>query len=140
MGVALGVEDAARVGVEVAVSLGEGVGSVVFSPLFQGLLTNKYLKGIPKDSRASKSHGFLQTSQITQDKIDKVKKLNQIASDRGQTMAQLALSWTLRDKRITSVIIGASKVSHIKDAVEIRSKLDFTQEELNAIEKILDSQ
>ncbi|MGB5320865.1 L-glyceraldehyde 3-phosphate reductase [Lutimonas sp.] len=114
-----------------------GVGSVVFSPLFQGLLTDKYLKGIPEDSRAAKSHGFLQTSQITSEKIEKVKALNEIAKERGQKMSQLALSWVLRDPRVTSVIIGASKVSQIEDAVGILDKLDFTSDELKRIEKIL---
>jgi len=116
-----------------------GVGSVVFSPLFQGLLTDKYLNGIPEDSRAAKSHGFLQSSQITPDKIEKVKALNEIAKERGQKMSQLALSWVLRDDRVTSVIIGASKVSQIEDAVGILDKLDFTSEELNRIENILKS-
>jgi L-glyceraldehyde 3-phosphate reductase len=114
-----------------------GVGSVVFSPLFQGLLTDKYLKGIPEDSRAAKSHGFLQTSQITSEKIEKVQALNEIAKKRGQKMSQLALSWVLRDPRVTSVIIGASKVSQIEDAVGILDKLDFTSDELKRIEKIL---
>lgn len=114
-----------------------GVGSVVFSPLFQGLLTDKYLQGIPEDSRAAKSHGFLQTDQITSKKIAKVKALNEIAKERGQKMSQLALSWVLRDKRVTSVIIGASKVSQIDDAVEIVDHLDFKEEHLEKIEKIL---
>jgi len=116
-----------------------GVGSVVFSPLFQGLLTDKYLNGIPEDSRAAKSHGFLQSSQITSDKIEKVKALNEIAKERGQKMSQLALSWVLRDDRVTSVIIGASKISQIEDAVGILDKLDFTSDELNRIKNILKS-
>ncbi len=114
-----------------------GVGSVVFSPLFQGLLTDKYLKGIPEDSRAAKSHGFLQSSQITVEKIEKVKALNKIAKERGQKMSQLALSWVLRDPRVTSVIIGASKVSQIEDAVGIIDHPEFTKDELNRIEAIL---
>ncbi|GAA4281195.1 L-glyceraldehyde 3-phosphate reductase [Gaetbulibacter aestuarii] len=114
-----------------------GVGSVVFSPLFQGLLTDKYLKGIPEDSRASKPSGFLQTDQINEENINKVKALNDIAQKRGQKMAQMALAWVLRDKRVTSVIIGASKVSHIEDAVAIQDNLSFSPEELEAIEKIL---
>jgi L-glyceraldehyde 3-phosphate reductase len=116
-----------------------GVGSVVFSPLFQGLLTDKYLHGIPKDSRAAKSHGFLQSSQITPEKIEKVKALNLIAEKRGQKMSQLALSWVLRDSRVTSVIIGASKVSQIEDAVAIVDHPDFSDDELKSIEKILQS-
>jgi len=114
-----------------------GVGSVVFSPLFQGLLTNKYLSGIPQGSRASKAESYLQSSDITPEKIDKVKRLDEIAESRGQKMAQLALSWVLRDKRVTSVIIGASKVSQIEDAVEILDKLEFSSEELKIIEEIL---
>jgi len=114
-----------------------GVGSVAFSPLFQGLLTNKYLKGIPTDSRAAKEHGFLQLDAITPERIEKVKKLNEIAKARKQKMAQLALAWVLRDKRITSVIIGASKVSQIEEAVDIQNNLKFSSEELGAIEQIL---
>ncbi|WP_297696619.1 L-glyceraldehyde 3-phosphate reductase [uncultured Eudoraea sp.] len=114
-----------------------GVGSVVFSPLFQGLLTNKYLKGIPEGSRASKADSYLQSTDITPEKIDKVKRLNEIAESRGQKMAQMALSWVLRDERVTSVIIGASKVSQIEDAVGILEKMSFTTEELQTIEGIL---
>ncbi len=112
-----------------------GVGSVVFSSLYQGLLSDKYLKNIPGDSRASKDHDFLQV--ITPERILKVEQLNKIAKARGQKMSQLALSWVLRDKRVTSIIIGASKVSQIKDAVGIQSNLEFSSEELMAIEKIL---
>jgi len=114
-----------------------GVGSVVFSPLFQGLLTDKYLHGIPQGSRASKPNSFLSTSDINDKNIAKVKALNEIAQKRGQKMAQLALAWVLRDKRINSVIIGASKVSHIEDAVGIKDNLEFSTEELEAIEAIL---
>lgn len=114
-----------------------GVGSVVFSPLFQGLLTDKYLKGIPEGSRAAKIHGFLQSDQITPEKISKIKALNEIASKRGQKMAQLALCWVLRDPRVTSVIIGASKVSQIEDAVGILDNLELTKIEVDNIENIL---
>lgn len=116
-----------------------GVGSVVFSPLFQGLLTDKYLNGIPEGSRASKPNSFLTTSDVNETNIKKVKALNDIAEKRGQKMSQLALAWVLRDKRVTSVIIGASKVSHIEDAVEIQNNLEFTSEELQLIETILGS-
>lgn len=112
-----------------------GVGSVAFSPLFNGLLTDRYLHNIPEGSRAAKDQDFLQT--ITPERILKVKQLNEIAKARGQKMAQMALSWILKDKRITSVIIGASKVSQIEDAVGILSNLEFTSEELTAIENIL---
>ncbi len=116
-----------------------GVGSVVFSPLFQGLLTDKYLNGLPLGSRAAKSHGFLQESQVTQERIKKVKALNEIAASRGQKMSQLALSWVLRDERVTSVIIGASKVSQIEDAVEIVNHPKLSSEELEKIESVLNS-
>ena len=114
-----------------------GVGSVVFSPLFQGLLTDKYLKGIPEGSRASKEHGFLQASQITEDRIEKVRALNEIASARGQKMAQMALSWVLRDERVNSVIIGASKVSQIEDAVAVVNQYALSTEEIDKIEALL---
>ena len=116
-----------------------GVGSVVFSPLFQGLLTDKYLNGIPEGSRAAKSHGFLQESQVTDERLKKVKALNEIAASRGQKMSQLALSWVLRDERVTSVIIGASKVSQIEDAVEIVNHPKLSSEDLEQIESILNS-
>lgn len=116
-----------------------GVGSVVFSPLFQGVLTDKYLKGIPEGSRASKTGSYLKSSDITEEKIAKVRALNEIAIDRGQKMAQMALAWVLRDERVTSVIIGASKVSQIEDAVGIQENLSFTADELSAIEGILKS-
>ena len=116
-----------------------GVGSVVFSPLYQGLLTDKYLHGIPEGSRAAKSHGFLQASQITPDKVKKVAALNEIAKARGQKMAQLALSWVLRDSRVTSVIIGASRVSQIEDAAAIVEQPSLSAEETRQIESILSS-
>lgn len=116
-----------------------GVGSVVFSPLFQGLLTDKYLNGIPEGSRAAKSHGFLQSSQITEEKIKKVKALNELARERGQKMSQLALTWVLRDSRVTSVIIGASKVSQIDDAVEVVHQAPLSDNEKQRIEDILKS-
>lgn len=114
-----------------------GVGTVVFSPLFQGLLTDKYLNGIPDDSRASKEGTKLHLEDITKEKIEKVKKLNDMAKNRGQKMAQMALSWVLRDKRVTSVIIGASKTSQIEDAIEVQNNLDFTKGELREIDNIL---
>lgn len=116
-----------------------GVGSVVFSPLFQGLLTDKYLHGIPEGSRASKPDSFLTSADINEKNIGKVIALNKIAKKRGQKMSQLALTWVLRDKRVTSVIIGASKVSHIEDAVGINKNLELSSEELQAIEVILRS-
>lgn len=115
----------------------EGVGSIVFSPLAQGLLTNKYLHGIPDGSRASKAHGFLRPEHITDAKIAKVEKLNELAQSRGQTMAQLALAWVLRHPEVTSALIGASAVSHIEDAVRTLERLEFTDDELKTVEGIL---
>ncbi|MEI2609880.1 MAG: L-glyceraldehyde 3-phosphate reductase [Candidatus Promineifilaceae bacterium] len=115
----------------------EGVGSIVFSPLAQGLLTNKYLHGIPDGSRASKAHGFLRPEHITDAKIAKVQKLNELAQSRGQTMAQLALAWVLRHPEVNSALIGASKVSQIEDAVATLNRLTFSGDELQAIEQIL---
>lgn len=115
----------------------EGIGCISFSPLAQGLLTDRYLGGIPEGSRASKAHGFLKPAHITDDKITKVQKLNAIAQQRGQTLAQMALAWVLRHETMTSVLIGASKVSQIEDAVGMLSKVEFSGEELQAIENIL---
>ena len=115
----------------------EGVGCISFSPLAQGLLTDKYINGIPEGSRATKSHGFLKPNQITNDKLDKVKKLNELAQSRGQTLAQMSLAWVLRHETMTSVLIGASKVSQIEDAVGMLNKLGFSNEELQRIEEIL---
>lgn len=115
----------------------EGIGCIAFSPLAQGLLTDKYLNGIPEGSRASKPHGFLKPDHITDDKIAKVQKLNELAKKRGQTLAQMALAWVLRHEEMTSVLIGASKVSQIEDAVGMLSKLEFSTDELQQIENIL---
>ena len=115
----------------------EGIGCIPFSPLAQGLLTNKYLGGIPEGSRASKAHGFLKPAHITDDKLAKVNKLNEIAQSRGQTLAQMALAWVLRHESMTSVLIGASKVEQIDDAVGTLNRLDFSSDELHQIELIL---
>ncbi|MDB5246248.1 MAG: L-glyceraldehyde 3-phosphate reductase [Segetibacter sp.] len=117
----------------------EGVGCIPFSPLAQGLLTNKYLVGIPEDSRAAKPHGFLQENQVNPGTIDKIAKLNQIAQERGQTLAQMALSWLLKDKRITSVLIGVSKVEQLEDCLQSYSRVIFSNDELSKIENILNS-
>jgi L-glyceraldehyde 3-phosphate reductase len=117
----------------------EGIGCIPFSPLAQGLLTDKYLKGIPEGSRASKAHGFLKTKQITPDKLAKVKKLNALAKARGQTLAQLALAWVLRHDMVTSALIGASSVAQIEDAVGALDNVEISKEELQKIEKILAS-
>jgi L-glyceraldehyde 3-phosphate reductase len=105
--------------------------------LAQGLLTDKYLNGIPEGSRATKSHGFLKPDQITEEKLNKVKKLNELAQSRGQTLAQMALAWVLRHETMTSVLIGASKVSQIEDAVGMLDKLDFSNDELEKIKSVL---
>lgn len=115
----------------------EGVGCIAFSPLAKGLLTDRYLNGIPADSRAASSSVFLNPEDITAEKIAKAKQLNEIAASRGQSLAQMALAWLLRDGRVTSVLIGASKPSQIEDCAGAINKLDFSGEELERIEKIL---
>jgi L-glyceraldehyde 3-phosphate reductase len=115
----------------------EGIGCIPFSPLAQGLLTNRYLGGIAEGSRASKPHGFLKANQVTDDKLGKIRKLNDHAQKRGQTLAQMALAWVLRDPRITTVLIGASSVQQIDDCVACQNNLAFTQEELVEIDNIL---
>jgi len=115
----------------------EGVGCIPFSPLAQGLLTNKYLKGIPEDSRAAKPTGFLQESQVTPEAVNKIARLNQVAQERGQTLAQMALSWLMKDKRITSVLIGVSKVEQLEDCLESYKRTAFADDELHKIETIL---
>lgn len=115
----------------------EGVGCIPFSPLAQGLLTDKYLKGIPGDSRAAKQHGHLQENQVTENAITKIQQLNNLAIERGQTLAQMALAWLLKDYRVTSVLIGASRVSQLEDSLKCLQNLDFAHEELNNIELIL---
>jgi L-glyceraldehyde 3-phosphate reductase len=102
-------------------------------------LTDKYLNGIPEGSRATKSHGFLKPDQITGEKLNKVKQLNELAKSRGQTLAQMALAWVLRHETMTSVLIGASKVSQIEDAIGMLDKLNFSNDELEKIESILGS-
>ena len=115
----------------------DGVGCIPFSPLAQGLLTTKYLTGIPDDSRAHKSTGFLQEGQVTQEAVEKAKRLNEVAQQRGQTLAQLALAWLLKDKRITSVLIGVSKMSQLEDCLGAMGNTSFADEELAKIEDIL---
>lgn len=115
----------------------EGVGCIPFSPLAQGMLTDKYLKGIPEDSRAAKSHGFLQRDQITDAKLAQLNKLNEIAAGRGQKLAHMALSWILRDERITSVLVGASKPEQLADSLKCLENTNFSEDELNMINLIL---
>lgn len=115
----------------------EGIGCIPFCPLAQGLLTDRYLNGIPSDARAAKSHGFLKTSQITPATLEKVKKLNELALSRGQTLAQMALAWVLHNSVVTSALIGASKVQQIEDNLAALQNLAFTSSELTAIDEIL---
>jgi len=115
----------------------EGLGCIVFSPLAQGLLTNRYLHGIPEDSRAGKPHGFLRPQHITEEKLAKVRRLNQVAQGRGQSLAQMALAWVMRHREVTSALVGASGVAQINDAVETLKNVSFSTEELQTIESIL---
>jgi L-glyceraldehyde 3-phosphate reductase len=115
----------------------QGIGAIVFSPLAQGLLTDKYLKGIPEGSRASKKGTYLHKDDLTDEKLDKVKAMNGIAQQRNQTLAQMALVWLLRDERVTSVLIGASSVAQLKENLQALDGLSFTDDELEDIEKIL---
>ncbi|MBS4177738.1 L-glyceraldehyde 3-phosphate reductase [Lederbergia citrea] len=114
-----------------------GVGSIAFCPLQQGLLTNKYLGGVPEDSRAANPTSFLKKEQITEDVIQKVRQLNNIAAERGQSLAQMSLAWVLRGGRVTSALIGASRVSQIEDNVAALNNLEFSEEELAMIDDIL---
>ncbi|EIP96530.1 putative oxidoreductase, aryl-alcohol dehydrogenase like protein [Opitutaceae bacterium TAV1] len=115
----------------------EGMGCIPFSPLAQGLLTNRYLNGIPDDARAAKAHGFLKADRVTPEVLAKVKALDAIARERGQSLAQMALAWTIRDQRVTTALIGASKVSQLEDNLAALKTLDFSSDELAAIEKAL---
>lgn len=114
----------------------EGIGCIVFSPLAQGLLTDRYLHGIPSDSRAGKPHGFLRPSHLTDEALGKVRRLAKIAQSRGQNMAQLALAWVLRQPQVTSALIGASSVAQIDEAVASLGKLEITPSELQSIDEI----
>jgi L-glyceraldehyde 3-phosphate reductase len=115
----------------------EGIGCIPFSPLAQGLLTDRYLKGIPSDSRAAKPHGFLKKDMITDDVLKKIKALNDMAVQRGQDLSQMALAWILKDPRITTVLVGASKIEQIEHNIGALSNASFSEEELEKIEKIL---
>jgi len=119
-------------------TLGEaGVGCIAFSPLAGGVLTDRYLQGIPEDSRVASGSKFLSENQLTDEKMEKVRKLNEIALQRGQKLAQMALAWVLRDERVTSVLIGASKTAQIDDAVTMLANRQFNEAELAAIESAL---
>jgi L-glyceraldehyde 3-phosphate reductase len=114
-----------------------GMGSIVFSPLAQGMLTDKYLDGIPVGSRASKAHGFLRPEHVTDEKIAIVRKLREIARQRGQSMAQFAIAWTLRNPLVTSALIGASRPDQIDDVVACLNNVEFSQDEATMIDQIL---
>lgn len=114
-----------------------GMGCIAFSPLAQGMLTDKYLKGIPENSRAHKSTGFLKPEEVTPEKIAKAQKLNDIALQRGQSLAQMAVSWLLKDQRVTSVLIGVSSAAQLDDNLKSLENTAFTPDELLTIEKIL---
>jgi len=117
----------------------EGIGCIVFSPLAQGLLTDKYLEGIPAGSRASRPLGYLRPEAITADKLAKVRRLNEIARKRGQTLAQMALAWNLRHPAVTSVLVGASRPEQVDENVEALRTIPFAAEELAAIDQLLAS-
>ncbi len=115
----------------------EEMGCIPFSPLAQGMLTNKYLNGIPAESRAAKEHGFLRPDALTMERVDQIRLLNDMAAERGQTLAQMALQWVARIPAVTSVLIGASRVDHIDDALGILEAPEFSESELQSIERIL---
>lgn len=114
----------------------EGVGCIPFSPLEQGLLTDRYLNGIPKNSRAAKEHGFLKKESVTTELLTKVDRLNDIAATRGQSLAQMALAWLLKDTRVTTVLIGASSVEQLEQNLGCLKNTHFSDDELSAIEAI----
>jgi L-glyceraldehyde 3-phosphate reductase len=115
----------------------EGVGCIPFSPLAQGLLTDKYLNGVPADSRAAKPHGFLKENQITPERISQIQQLSGIARQRGQKLAHMALAWILKDARVTSVLIGASRPEQLTDSLKCLENTHFSDDELNQINSIL---
>ena len=114
-----------------------GVGCIPFSPLAQGMLTDRYLKGIPTDSRAAKEHGFLKTNEITTDKVVKIKKLNELAEKRGQSLSQMAIAWLMKKPVITSVLIGVSSVEQLEANIGALDTTSFSEQELSEIEQIL---
>lgn len=119
------------------VLLDDGIGCICFSPLAQGLLTTKYLDGIPADSRAANPNGFLRPEHVTGEKLDKVRALNEIARRRGQTLAQMALAWVLRHEQVTSALVGASRISQIEDNVAALRNLDWDEDDLDAIDALV---
>ncbi len=114
-----------------------GIGCIVFSPLAQGLLTNRYLSGIPGDSRAARPQAYLGAGDVKPEVVDKVRRLNELAKDRGQSMAQMAIAWVLRQTAVTSALVGASSPRQIEDTVRSLDRLDFSTSELQSIDSIL---
>jgi L-glyceraldehyde 3-phosphate reductase len=115
----------------------EGLGCIVFSPLAQGLLTDRYLDGIQEDSRAAKPHGFLERDAVTDEKLTRIRRLHEVARERGQTLAQMAVAWVLREPTVTSALVGASRVEQVDDNVAALDNLAFDDGELAAIDEIL---
>ena len=115
----------------------EGIGFISFSPLAQGLLTGRYLQGVPPDSRAAKAHGYLQLSEVTPELTAKLNRLNEVAAKRGQSLAEMSLAWVLKDARVTSVIVGTSSVEQLKNNIETLANCYFADEELKQIDEIL---
>lgn len=117
----------------------EGMGSIVFSPLAQGRLTDKYINGVPTNSRIGRSlpNGAIQTKDLSEDMIEKIKQLNVLALQRGQTLAQMAIAWLLKDHRITSVLVGASSIGQLQNSIDALNAVEFNTDELQRIESIL---
>jgi L-glyceraldehyde 3-phosphate reductase len=113
----------------------EGIGAIAFSPLAQGMLTGKYLDGIPEDSRIRSDGRFLTEDMLTPERLNHIRSLNAIAAERGQSLAQLAIAWTLRDERVTSALIGASSVRQLEENVAAIDDVEFTQDEIDAIDR-----
>jgi L-glyceraldehyde 3-phosphate reductase len=115
----------------------EGIGGIAFSPMAQGLLSDRYLEGIPADARAGKAHGFLKAKEVSEKRLDQARALSVIARERGQTLAQMALAWVLRDSAVTSALVGASKLEQVEQNVAALANLEFSQEELRRIDEIV---
>jgi L-glyceraldehyde 3-phosphate reductase len=115
----------------------EGIGCIVFSPLAQGLLTNRYLDGIREDSRAAKPHGFLDRKAVTEERVERIRRLDAVARERGQSLAQMAVAWVLRQPAVTSALVGASRVEQVEDCVAALDRLEFGDDELATIDGIL---
>ena len=115
----------------------EGLGGIAFSPMAQGLLSDRYLAGIPADARAGKPHGFLKAADVNERRVSQARDLQSIARERGQTLAQMALAWVLRDAAVTSALVGASKMEQLDQNIDALSNLSFSDEELTKIERVL---